>query len=232
MCYYVCEVEHLNQKIERTIRKYPLGDKLLDDNQYRLMTFSTISFIINIVYAGYNCFLGVSDNSIWFINMSAYYTVLSIMRIYAVKKGRRKNIKESHIMIFTGIGLMLLSAVLAVSVFLTAVEDVSKAHHEIVMITIALYTTIKVTLAIVNMVKASKVKSLILITLRNISCADAAASIVSLQRSMFASFGDINGKDVYYMNIATGSVAFIIVLLMGIFMIFYKKKFKIKRVID
>lgn len=214
----------LKPKTIAFLRKTQIGSRMLDDSRYRLVMTATLSFIINIVYAVYHGVLGVIDGSWWFVTMSAYYAMLSVMRMYVVLHERKKKNDERKVMRIAGVFLLLLSWVLAGSVVLNAVHDVSKSHHEIVMITIALYTTIKVTLAIMNAVKARQTHSLFFITLRNISCADAAASVVSLQRSMFASFGDVTGADVFIMNIATGTAAFIIVLIMGIFMIAAKKK--------
>lgn len=217
-------VIRLNKKAEKILRKTDFGTRLVDDSRFRIVTTATMSFIINIVYAIYNGILGIADGSWWFITMSAYYAVLSIMRVYVVLHERKKKNDERRVMRFAGVFLLLLSWVLAGSVVLSATHDVAKSHHEIVMITIALYTTVKVTLAIINAVKARKSDSLLLITIRNISCADAAASVVSLQRSMFASFGDVTGNDVFIMNIATGTAAFLFVLLMGAFMVAAKKK--------
>lgn len=208
------------------LRKKEFGAKMLDDNRYRLAVTATFSFAINIVYAVYNLILGVADRSWWFITMSAYYLVLSIMRMYVVFHERKGLADGKRVMRLVGVFLLLLSVVLAGSVILSATYDVSKSHHEIIMITIALYTTIKVTLAVMNTVKAQKTNLPFFITLRNIGCADAAASVVSLQRSMFASFGDVTGQDVFIMNIATGTAAFLIVLIMGIFMISGKGKRK------
>lgn len=82
----------------------------------------------------------------------------------------------------------------------------------------------KTIIAIINSVKIRKTNSPLLITIRNICCADAAASIFSLQRNMNASFGNPTGKDAYIFNIATGAAVCIIVFLLGFLMIFFKEK--------
>lgn len=72
------------------------------------------------------------------------------------------------------------------------------------MISIAAYTFCKVIIAIVNAVKIAKHKSPLLATIRNITCADAAASILSLQRSMLVSFKGMSNSDIILMNTLTG----------------------------
>ena len=89
----------------------------------------------------------------------------------------------------------------------------------IIMITIATYTAWKVTMAIVNIVKAHKKKALLLITLRNIGCADAAMSVLTLEHSMIATFGSGESRLAATMDGAVGMGAFLIVLLLGISMI-------------
>jgi len=59
--------------------------------------------------------------------------------------------------------------------------------------------------------------SLLLRMIRNIGYADALVSLVSLQTAMFVSFGD--GTDTRTMNLLTGGVVCLMILLMGIYMI-------------
>ncbi len=212
--------------IKNFLYRFKLGTRFVDDSRFRILATAFFSFAINVIYAFYNGILGIIDNSWWYLTFCVYYLVLSVMRIYVITGERKADnlVQEKRIMKVVGVLLIVLSTSMAGSVILcTVLEPVSK-KHEIVMITIALYTTIKVTLAIMNAVKARKFNSPILTTVRNISCADAAASVVSLQRSMFVSFGDGGATDVFIMNIATGTAAFLFILVSGIFMIASKQK--------
>ena len=95
-------------------------------------------------------------------------------------------------------------------------KDRGIRYHEIVMITLALYAFIKVTLGIINLVKASRHAASAWVCLRNISLADALVSICSLQRSMLVSFGDMAQQDITLFNILTGSGVCIIVFMLGL----------------
>ncbi len=86
----------------------------------------------------------------------------------------------------------------------------------IVMIAMAAYAFTKITLATIKLIKARRSTSATLITLRNISFADAFVSIFALQRSMLVSFEGMNEVEIVLMNATLGSAVCAIVLLLGI----------------
>jgi hypothetical protein len=91
------------------------------------------------------------------------------------------------------------------------------------MIAIAVYAFSKMTIATVNFVKSRQSTSAKLITLRNISFADAFVSIFSLQRSMLVSFEGMTRTEIQIMNLASGSAVCIIVFLLGLNLMRNKK---------
>ena len=92
------------------------------------------------------------------------------------------------------------------------------------MITIAAYTFYKAAMAIVNAIKARRQQSSWLTAIRNIGCADAAASLLTLQRSMLVSFGGMSNRDISLMNALTGAGVCTLIAGAGIYMIFQKEK--------
>jgi len=93
----------------------------------------------------------------------------------------------------------------------------------IVMIAMATYAFTKITLATINLVKSRRSTSGALITLRNISFADAFVSIFALQRSMLVSFEGMTETEILIMNVALGSAVCIIVFLLGLNLVRSKK---------
>ncbi len=77
----------------------------------------------------------------------------------------------------------------------------------------------KLTMSIINMVKARKEKSLLLITLRNIGYSDALVSLLSLQTALFAAFGQAEDEFIPVMNALTGAAVCLMVLGLGIYMV-------------
>ena len=124
---------------------------------------------------------------------------------------------------FTGVMLMLLSLPLVGTVILAVVRDRGIVMHEIVMIAMAAYTFTKITLAVINLVKARKSALAKIVTLRNISLSDACVSIFALQRSMLVSFGDMPETDIQIFNAVIGAAVCVIVFLLGLNLVKNKK---------
>ena len=177
------------------------------------------SLTINAVYALGNCIIGFLSHSWWFITVGAYYTVLAITR-FSVLQVKRKASGNYDIEIFarriTGILLVVLSVCIVGVNIMSAVKDRGTAFHKIIMIAIATYTFTKITISIIGMIKAKHSASPVLKTLRNISLADACASIYTMQRSMLVSFPGMEATDILLLNIFTGTAVWIVVLLLGI----------------
>ena len=76
---------------------------------------------------------------------------------------------------------------------------------------------------IVNFIKARKGNTPLIMTIRNISICDAIVSLLSLEKSMYATFGDENGNS-HIMTILTGAGVCASIILIGISMIRYSNK--------
>ena len=179
---------------------------------YRPFKIALISLIFNILFATYHLLLGVVESSWWLITLGAYYLILSTMRFLVL----RLKAEEGLIAGMTGWMLIVLSVPLIGTVILSVISDRGYKLHMILMIAIAAYAFTKVTLATINMLKLRNSKSMKLVTLRNISFADAVVSIFALQRSMLVSFEGMTESEIIAMNAALGSAVCITVLLLGI----------------
>ncbi len=178
-----------------------------------------LSLFINLAYALYNAALGFMAHSWWFITISAYYAVLSIIRFAVLQinhNSRGSTDTEAFAKRFTGIMLMVLSFCLIGTVIMCLVTDKVTRYHQIIMISIAAYTFTKITLAIINLAKAKNDNSPIIKTLRSISLADAFVSVFSLQRSMLRSFDGMSEGSIQLMNALTGSAVCIIIFILGL----------------
>lgn len=174
-----------------------------------------LSLAFNLAFAISHGALGVWMRSWWYINLMTYYVLLSIMR-FVVLRGHQKENSQQFLRKFTGIMLMILPICLTGTIILCTIKDRGVRHHEIIMIAIALYAFVKVTLAIINLVKAARLQSNTFLCLRNISLADALVSIYSLQRSMLVSFGDMSERHITLFNLLTGSGLSLTVFLLGL----------------
>ena len=214
----------LKQRAVSLLKKTKTGEKIACNQRYRIVASAAVAFVFNLLYALYHCALGIINISLWFIAMCAFYGILATMRFSAVLCVRRSNQLssndlESFIIKLSGVLLSALSVVLAVVVYISLSQNIAVKHSEIIMITIATYTFYKITIAVIKAVKQHKNSSLLLKTIRNISYAEVAASILTLQRSMLVSFGAVEADKIWLMNSVTGAAVCLFVLMLGISMI-------------
>ena len=185
----------------------------------RTLNLALASLTFNIAFAIYHLVLGLVTSSWWLLTLGSYYLVLSIVRFIVL----RSKSKERFITKFTGWMLIILSIPLVGTVILSVVRDRGHELHMIVMIAMAVYAFTKITLATIKLIKSRRSMSATLITLRNISFADAFVSIFALQRSMLVSFEGMTEAEIVIMNAALGSAVCVIIVLLGINLLRNKK---------
>lgn len=178
----------------------------------RTLKLALGSLAFNIAFATYYLVMGLVTNSWWLLTLGSYYLVLSLVRFMVL----RSKSKERFIAKFTGWMLILLSIPLVGTVILSVVRDRGHERHMIVMIALAAYAFTKIMLATIKLIKARRSSSATLITLRNISFADAFVSIFALQRSMLVSFEGMTETEIVIMNATLGSAVCVIVFLLGL----------------
>ena len=152
--------------------------------------------------------------------------MLGLMRLFVLSIRHNRKETEISTMRKMGIALISLSFVISGIVLLTIREQQNPVRSTIIMITIATFTFGIVGWSVRNIVKAHKYKSVILITLRNISCAGAVGSILSLERGMLGSFGDASSTFAKTMEAVSGAAAFLLIVWLGIDLILLSKSLK------
>ena len=185
----------------------------------RTLKFALGSLVFNISFATYHLVLGLVTSSWWLLTLGSYYLILSTVRFVVL----RSKSGERFIAKFTGLMLILLSIPLAGTVILSVLRDRGHERHMIVMIAMAAYAFTKITLATIKFIKVRRSTSATLITLRNISFADAFVSIFALQRSMLVSFEGMTETEIVIMNATLGSAVCVIVFLLGLNLVRNKK---------
>ena len=180
------------------------------------MVKTACSLAFNLSYAMFNLILAVFSSSLWYLSVSAFLALLGAMRLHAVISWRKERRKKS-LMRFTGIMMLLLSIALFFIVLETSMRVYrSVKYGEIVMISIATYTFIKISLAVMKAVKERNDHDPLSVSVRHIIYAETAISIVNMQRSMIITFGnEAEGWEVM-MNSMTGTAAFIFTAFLGV----------------
>ena len=178
----------------------------------RTQKLALASLTFNTAFAIYNLVFGLYISSWWLLTLGSYYLVLSIVRFVVL----RHKAEGRFITRFTGWMLMILSIPLAGTVALSVVRDRGHELHMIVMIAMAAYAFTRLTIATINLIKTRRSSSATIITLRNISFADAFVSIFALQRSMLVSFEGMSETEIVIMNAALGSATCVLTFLLGV----------------
>lgn len=212
----------LRERARQVVRHTPAARYLACDYRRRTIIAATAGLALNLLFALVHGIWAALTASHWLGALGGYYTLLSLLRFSVVLSGARRRSAAGERRVRRGAGVLLmgLSAVLAFTVYLSLRQETAARHPEITMIALAAYTFGKLTLACVQAVRVRRHRSPLLSAIRNIGLADAAASLLALQRSMLVSFGGMEAPAIWRMNLATGVAVCALVCLLGAGMAF------------
>lgn len=211
--------------IKRFKNENKLVVRLTSDRHLRMKISLLSAFIINVIYAILQFFIGLQHKSFWFYSMFAYYLSLAVMRCFLMRhtlanEANEKPKEELMKYFFCGWMMLFLNLALSLMVFFMVYWNRTFTHHEITTIALAAYTFTAFTLAIINFIKYKKFKSLVYSAAKSISLTSACVSIITLEATMLTSFG--SDLDISVRRILlgiTGAVVSLFVLLIAINMI-------------
>ena len=226
-CYYmVINIRYrIKEKIIPVIEANPFTRRVTKDYRYRTVTFAVQGLVLNILFAIFNSAIGIVSKSPWVGTLAAYYILLSTMRISAIKHDRKvskmgmtKELMLDEISVYKRCGVLfiIMTIILGGAVILMVVSEEGKSYPGFTIYAVAAYVFYKIIISIVNVVKSRKMKSPLLMAIRDIGHVDAYVSILTLQTAMLASFGEGNTLMIKAMNGMTGIVVCCIILITGI----------------
>lgn len=208
----------------------PFAVRYFSDLQYRVTLSLYVSTAINLLYAGLQLWAGISQDSIWFYSLAAYYAILALMRFFLLKETRIHELGKDrfweylHYRLIAVLLLVLNLSMGTISAFVV-IQNRGFRHHEIVTIAMAAYTFYSLTMAIVSIFRYRKFRSPVLSASKHISLASALVSMLSLETAMFSSFGsDTDPTLRFFITAFTGGAIFIIVLALAVYMLFLARK--------
>lgn len=228
LAYFVYTIIHFAPKMtENTInwlRKYKFTSSLLDNYGYRTLVLASISFALNIAYVAFMLVLGIMTGSVWYISITAYYSVLIAMKGYVFYSKKKHNDKNSQCatMRFCGSMFIILTVAFSGIIVLIYTSNMYFEYAGLMIYAVALYTFIKLTDAIINLFKARKQDDLYVQSIRNINVASALVSLVVLQVALFQAFSP--ESNLSFANGLTGGAVSLAILALGIYMIIKANK--------
>ena len=225
-CYYLINdlMYGVKGKLRPGIEKNPIAKRIFSDYRYRTVLFAVPGLILNVVYAVFNGFIGIRSRSAWYVTLSVFHVFLSLMRFAAIRYERRgagkkmtKELAEEEIAVYRycGILLIFMTIALAGAVILLVHSEGGKRYPGYTIFIVAMYTFYKVIASVINVVKAGKLKSPLLMAIRSIGYVNACVSLLFLQTAMFASFGEGIVEVEVQMNGMTGIAVCLMVLAVG-----------------
>ena len=218
------------------MEKYDFTHLLLRNFGFRTLIFAIGSFLMSLLFSGFNAYMGIKNRSIWYGALAAFYIALAFLRggVLAYHKSRigKKTQNDEYVKakVYRNSGIITLILNIALS---SAIAQMifSDAHFTYMGWTIfayAAYAFYKITMSIIALIKAQKQTDLTVRAIRNINLVDALVSILALQTALLSMFseGEIN---ISLFNTFTGIVVSLLSVGIGIYMIISANK-KIKEI--
>lgn len=228
-CYLAQDIHHLVKHVIRPgIAAHSFTNKVSTDYRYRTILFALPGLGLNVVFAVIHGAIAIVSRSGWYLFLATYYLLLCVMRSAAVgyiktpeQSAQTGNqvLREEKVYHRCGILLIMMSIALDGAVIMMVQMGMGKNYPGILIYAVATYTFWKISISIVNLLRARRTKSPLLMALRNIGYADAMVSLLSLQTAMFAEFSEKEASYTQLMNAVTGLVVCLVIMVMGIYMV-------------
>ena len=203
----------------RRLTETRLGRRLLDDRDFRTRAVFCGGAAFNLLFAGVHLARGLADDSVWFICLAGYYTVLVALRMLVVRRPRDGRQEWRR---FTACGAVLLALNQALaSIVIQMVQDgASFTYSGNFIYVMAIYSFYAVISAIVSLVRRGEKRPLALAA-KIIRLTAAMVSMLALETAMIGQFSDGSDDTLFrlYMVSGTGGAVCLIVLGMAVYML-------------
>lgn len=187
------------------MKKIILGfiDMWKADYQFKTLTTSTLSVLFSLGFTIFNVVLGIVYRSVWNISISVYYVLLAIVRGIVVHSQRKvsaadnqKNQEQYKRVYFkTHILMIIMDMCLIAPIAYMVIGERSYEYGIIPAIAMAAYTTYRVIMGIINLVKSQKQENILIKELRTVNLQDSLVAVLTLQNALIIA----NGSDMQSM---------------------------------
>ena len=198
--------------------------RLLHNWGFRTVVTSTFSFGMSVFSSVTNAYLGISERSIWFGALAAYYIFLALMRSGLLLYHKRKKDFENESLLRAkkyrtcGIWLLVLNTTLSSAIAQMIFDDRSFEYKDWLIYAFAAYAFYKIIMAVRNAIKARAQDDLTIQAIREINMVDGAVSILALQTALLHTFSDAS-VNISLFSTLTGSAVSLFSLGLSISMI-------------
>lgn len=173
------------------------------DYQFKTLATSTLSVLFSLGFTIFNVVLGIVYRSVWNISISVYYVLLAIVRGIVVHSQRKvsaadnqKNQEQYKRIYFkTHILMIIMDMCLIAPIAYMVIGERSYEYGIIPAIAMAAYTTYRVIMGIINLVKSQKQENIFIKELRTVDLQDSLVAVLTLQNALIIA----NGSDMQSM---------------------------------
>ncbi len=207
-------------------------NKYMTDIGYKVRVSLYMSLGINLAYAGFKLVSGIVYGAFWFDAFAVYYLLLTVIRFLLLRymqKNRNQHdlIAEFRRYRLCGILMLIMNIALTGVVTHMMIKNAAYAYHEIVIITMAVYTFYAVTVSVADLVRYRRHARPVISAVKAIRFTAALVSLLSMEASMLAKYG--NDESFRRLMISlTGAGVCLFVMAMSVYMIM-RSNFAIKK---
>lgn len=214
-----------NDTISKKVK--PIIEKWKKDYTFKTIASSVISFIVIILFALYNGFLGIRLLSVWHGSICVFYLLLIAIRgmiLLTEKKNMARGEQEKvhhryKTFVISSVMLLVLNLALILPISLMVILEKPVNMGLIPAITMATYTTYKLTMASVHIQKQRRSRhgNVLISELRTINFIDALVSILTLQNTLImVEQTESSGNDMFLLSAVSSAAIYIVILFITI----------------
>ena len=193
---------------------------------FRTVIFAIGSFLMSLLISGFNAYMGIKNQSIWYGALAAFYIALAFLRGGVLgyhkkrvgKKIQNDEYVKAKVYRNSGIITLILNIALSSAIAQMIFSDAHFTYMGWTIFAYAAYAFYKITMSIISFIKAHKQEDLTVRAIRNINLVDALVSILALQTALLTTFSEEN-VDISLFNTLTGCVVSLISVGIGVYMI-------------
>lgn len=204
----------MDKKIKSAVNRWK------SEYEFKTVINSSVSFLITFVFALYNAFLGIRYGIIWNLSISVYYTFLVVIRGIIIRQEHlflTKSVdNRQRIHTIASIMLILMNLALIMPITLMVINKKNVSTGMIPAISIAAYTTFKITMASINLRKSKKSDDLLIKDLRNINFIDALVSVLTLQNTLISVKGENSRPEMFRLSAVSSSIGLAVIIILTI----------------
>lgn len=203
--------------------------KFFNDQRLRLNISLYSALIFNVAFALFQLALGFKHQSYWFYSLFLYYVFLGLIRFMLVKhtvkyKPNEREAIEKIKYVLCGWLLIVMNLALGVIIFFLVYHNRTFYHHMITTIAMAVFTFTSFILAIINLIRFRKYKSLVCSAVRNVNLIAGCVSMLILETTMLTTFGEVSSQTFRQVILSlTGFAVVVVAITIAITMIVKRK---------